>query len=108
MDTDEVWRTIDQQRLELADLMETFTADEWDTPSLCVGWRVRDVAAHLTLAQTGLFGWVGWSGRGKLQPDDPRHRRARGEASGDGVPSPVAGDGGVPGGRLRWSRTWNP
>jgi uncharacterized protein (TIGR03083 family) len=54
MDTDEVWRTIDQQRAGLADLMETFTDGEWTTPSLCAGWQVRDVAAHLTLAQTGV------------------------------------------------------
>ena len=37
MDRDEVWRTIDQQRAELADLMETFTEAEWETPSLCSG-----------------------------------------------------------------------
>ena len=54
MDRDEVWRTIDQQRRELADLMETFSEEEWHTPSLCRGWRVREVAAHLTLAQTSL------------------------------------------------------
>ena len=52
MDRDEVWRTIDQQRAELADLMESFTEAEWATPSLCEGWRVREVAAHLTLAHT--------------------------------------------------------
>jgi uncharacterized protein (TIGR03083 family) len=54
MDRDEVWRTIDQQRAELADLMETFTEADWETPSLCEGWRVREVAAHLTLAHTTL------------------------------------------------------
>jgi uncharacterized protein (TIGR03083 family) len=54
MDTDDVWRHIDQQRSELADLMETFTAEEWETPSLCEGWRVRDVGAHLTLAQSSV------------------------------------------------------
>jgi uncharacterized protein (TIGR03083 family) len=52
MDLDEVWRTIDEQRTELADLMGTFTAQDWHTPSLCEGWRVREVAAHLTLAQS--------------------------------------------------------
>ena len=50
MDTDEVWRTIDQERAELADLMESFSESDWETPSLCEAWRVRDVAAHLTLA----------------------------------------------------------
>ena len=54
MDRDEVWRTIDQQRVELADLMETFTEADWETPSLCEGWRVREVAALLTLAHTTL------------------------------------------------------
>ncbi len=50
MEADEVWRTIDQERSELADLMETFTDHDWETPSLCEAWRVRAVAAHLTLA----------------------------------------------------------
>jgi len=59
MDRDEVWRTIDQQRAELADLMESFTDADWETPSLCEGWRVREVGAHLTLAQTGLLEAVG-------------------------------------------------
>ena len=55
MDRDEVWRTIDQQRGDLADLFGTFTAADWETQSLCTDWRVRDVAAHLTLAQSGLI-----------------------------------------------------
>jgi len=59
MDRDEVWQTIDQQRAELADLMETFTDADWETPSLCQGWRVREVGAHLTLAQTGLLEAIG-------------------------------------------------
>ncbi len=59
MERDEVWRTIDQQRAELADLMETFTEADWETPSLCEGWRVREVAAHLTLAQMGLLPALG-------------------------------------------------
>ncbi|GAA2630107.1 maleylpyruvate isomerase family mycothiol-dependent enzyme [Actinomadura fulvescens] len=55
MDRDEIWRTIDEQRRGLADLFDDLTEREWETPSLCAGWRVRDVAAHLTLAQTGVF-----------------------------------------------------
>ncbi len=31
----------------------TLSAEQWQTPSLCHDWRVRDVAAHLTLAQMG-------------------------------------------------------
>ena len=49
---DEVWAAVDEQRSSLADLLDGLTPAEWETPSLCAGWRVRDVAAHLTLAHT--------------------------------------------------------
>jgi uncharacterized protein (TIGR03083 family) len=51
LDRDRVWQTIDAQRLGLTDLLVTLTDDEWRQPSLCDGWTVRDVAAHLTFAQ---------------------------------------------------------
>ena len=54
MDADEVWRHIDQQRADLADFLETLSDEQWATPSLCDGWTVRDVAAHLTLQQLTL------------------------------------------------------
>ncbi|NEK86618.1 maleylpyruvate isomerase family mycothiol-dependent enzyme [Blastococcus saxobsidens] len=53
MDVDEVWRTIVAERRSLADLLDDLSPEEWETPSLCDAWRVRDVAAHLTLAQMG-------------------------------------------------------
>ncbi|WP_233492501.1 maleylpyruvate isomerase family mycothiol-dependent enzyme [Blastococcus sp. TF02A-30] len=53
MDADAVWTTIDRERLELADLLDGLTDEEWERPSLCAGWRVRDVVAHLALAHTG-------------------------------------------------------
>jgi uncharacterized protein (TIGR03083 family) len=34
----------------LADLLESATDQQWDTPSLCAGWRVREVIAHMTMA----------------------------------------------------------
>src|ERR1700693_3620101 len=33
----------------LADLLDALAAQRWDTPSLCEGWRVREVVAHLTM-----------------------------------------------------------
>jgi len=51
MDTDELWAAIDDQRRRTANLLETLTEDQWDHPSLCAGWSVRHVAAHLTLQQ---------------------------------------------------------
>ncbi|WP_330294915.1 maleylpyruvate isomerase family mycothiol-dependent enzyme [Streptomyces sp. NBC_00503] len=55
MNPDDVWRTIDSERLSLADLLDDLSPAEWEAPSLCAGWRVRDVVAHLTLAHLGLF-----------------------------------------------------
>lgn len=54
MDSNEVWRHIDEERSRVADLCEDLSDDEWRTPSLCTAWTVRDVAAHLTLAHMGL------------------------------------------------------
>ena len=34
----------------LADLLDSATDAQWDTPSLCAGWRVREVIAHMTMA----------------------------------------------------------
>jgi uncharacterized protein (TIGR03083 family) len=54
MDSDELWATVDAERASLADLLAGLTPEEWERPSWCAGWRVRDVAAHLTLAQVPL------------------------------------------------------
>uniref|UniRef100_A0AAU2JJ51 Maleylpyruvate isomerase family mycothiol-dependent enzyme n=1 Tax=Streptomyces sp. NBC_00049 TaxID=2903617 RepID=A0AAU2JJ51_9ACTN len=55
MSREQVWRAIDGQRLDLADLLDDLSPAEWETPSLCHGWRVREVAAHLTLAHMGFL-----------------------------------------------------
>lgn len=51
---DDVWAVIDLQRRRTADLLAGLSGEQWDHPSLCEGWTVRDVAAHLTLQQLGL------------------------------------------------------
>ena len=51
MNRDAVWGAIDAERASLADLLDSLGEQEWEVPSLCAGWRIRDVAAHLTLAQ---------------------------------------------------------
>ncbi|HSP36654.1 MAG TPA: maleylpyruvate isomerase family mycothiol-dependent enzyme [Frankiaceae bacterium] len=53
MENDDTWRYIDEQRAGLADLFDDLDEAEWATPSLCDGWRVREVAAHLTLSHMG-------------------------------------------------------
>lgn len=54
MSDDDVWAAIDLQRRRTADLLAELSGEQWDHPSLCEGWTVRDVAAHLTLQQMGL------------------------------------------------------
>jgi len=63
MDADEVWRAIATERRQLADFLEGISPAEWDVPSLCAGWRVRDVAAHVTMSARqspldSVFGFV--------------------------------------------------
>jgi len=36
-----------QERTDLAEFLATLSPEEWDAPSLCAGWRVRDVVAHM-------------------------------------------------------------
>jgi uncharacterized protein (TIGR03083 family) len=48
VNTDEIWRRVDEQRIGLAGLLEGLTPEQWTAQSLCDGWQVRDVAAHLT------------------------------------------------------------
>lgn len=52
IDVDALWAVVDRERTELAGLCGHLSEQEWETPSLCAGWRVRDVAAHLALAHT--------------------------------------------------------
>ena len=48
-DLDEIWAAIDDQRVRTVAMLEGLTDEQWEHPSLCEGWTVRHVAAHLTL-----------------------------------------------------------
>ena len=37
----------EQERTELADFLASLSPEAWDHPSLCRGWQVRDVVAHV-------------------------------------------------------------
>ena len=50
-EADALWAAIDDQRARTADLLEHLTDEQWRNASLCQGWTVREVAAHLTLQQ---------------------------------------------------------
>ena len=44
----DLWDTIAAERTALADDLAGLTPAQWDTPSLCAGWTVRDIVAHLS------------------------------------------------------------
>jgi uncharacterized protein (TIGR03083 family) len=48
------------ERMELLEFLGTLSADDWLAPSLCEGWRVRDVVAHLLWdnVSVGRYLWV--------------------------------------------------
>jgi len=37
------------QRAELAEVLADLPGSSWDEPTLCAGWRVREVVAHITM-----------------------------------------------------------
>lgn len=80
MDVDEVWATIDEQRASLCDLLDGLSPEQWDHPSLCEGWRVREVAAHLTMAHSGPGEVLPWLVRGGFTFNGMIDRSARARA----------------------------
>jgi uncharacterized protein (TIGR03083 family) len=52
------WQMIHEERARSADMLESLTPDQWSSPSLCGGWDVHLVAAHMMIAgeqTTGKF-----------------------------------------------------
>jgi uncharacterized protein (TIGR03083 family) len=56
MDDTTYWQAVHHHRLALADFLSTLSPSQWDAPSLCPDWRVRDVAGHLSLVPTVTLG----------------------------------------------------
>lgn len=50
MEREDCWTVIASQRRLLADLLDGLEEADWQQPSLCSAWRVRDVAGHVALA----------------------------------------------------------
>lgn len=43
----DVWELVHQERRALIDDLAGLSDEQWESPSLCGGWTVHDVAAHL-------------------------------------------------------------
>jgi uncharacterized protein (TIGR03083 family) len=46
------WSDVHEERESLMVLLESLTEAQWDEPSLCAGWRVRDVVGHMVSETT--------------------------------------------------------
>jgi uncharacterized protein (TIGR03083 family) len=74
------------EMIDLADRLSELDAPQWDAASLCAGWRIRDVLAHVVAGAEGAFGvravvagmvrhgfnfnrWVAADGRARGQAD---------------------------------------
>jgi len=59
-----------EERLEFADFLAGLSPEQWNSPTLCAGWRVRDVVAH-TMSYEGMpFGALARRFlKGRLQTD---------------------------------------
>ncbi|WP_224391361.1 maleylpyruvate isomerase family mycothiol-dependent enzyme [Pseudonocardia sp. ICBG1293] len=58
------------ERADLADFLDALTPAQWESPSLCPGWRVRDVVAHMfSYDELSTVGLIGRFVRGGVLPD---------------------------------------
>ena len=64
----DLWNLVAAERRALADDLAHLTPEQWADQSLCSGWTVRDVVAHLTAAAStsplAFFGQFGYPGIG--------------------------------------------
>lgn len=48
----DVWEETAATRRETADYLDTLDDDAWNRPSLCAGWKIKDVAGHMVMPLT--------------------------------------------------------
>lgn len=56
MDREHTWRHIHTERAALAATLAGLSPDQWEHDSVCPGWTVKDVAAHV-ISNPQLGGW---------------------------------------------------
>ena len=84
-----MWEAERDEILDLAERFAELDDEQWNSPSLCADWRIRDVLAHLTAGAEGAFGagaifrgmlrhgfkynrWVSIDGQARGQQDPAR------------------------------------
>jgi uncharacterized protein (TIGR03083 family) len=81
LDRDQIWAVIGAERLRLAGLLDGLADRDWEQASLCDGWTIRDVAAHLTLQQLGPGAAIGMMLSYRGDTDRAIRERARQRAA---------------------------
>jgi uncharacterized protein (TIGR03083 family) len=49
----DIWPVVHAERRALAADLADLSPEQWQTPSLCAGWSVHDVLAHMVATTTG-------------------------------------------------------
>jgi uncharacterized protein (TIGR03083 family) len=66
------------ERTELAAMLGELTPEQWAAPSLCAGWRVREVVAHMTMPfRLSVAGFAAGMARARGNFDRMADRQAR-------------------------------
>ncbi len=50
MKTDETWQYIHHERAEMSRTLGSLSAEQWASPSWCLGWSVRQTTGHIVAA----------------------------------------------------------
>jgi len=56
----DVWDAVREERLDLVDRVADLSPRQWDSPSLCAQWRVRDVLATSPPEPRVATDWAPW------------------------------------------------
>lgn len=56
----DIKEAVKAERRDMAELLEELTEQQWEAPSLCQGWRVKEVVAHTTLPYRASTSRVIW------------------------------------------------
>lgn len=82
MTESEIFEETCAERARLLALLEGLTPEQWGSPSLCAGWRVREVVAHMTMPfRTSPLRFVTGLARARFSFDRYADRTARADTA---------------------------
>lgn len=76
-------RLMQEESRDLADFLAGLSREDWDQPTLCIGWRVREVVSHMAVGHTARLGsYLRALARERFSTDRVSDRLARSFAAG--------------------------